>query len=112
MYDKSKIWNRNTVHVNLYKNIYQIIECGYSLTDKNKLCLGNALNDLNTCKDAASQITDAPFGKITDDAKFPKGCYFDATANPNDGGKVYFNKHATGSKNSEASQICKGQGKE
>ena len=47
-----------------------------------------------------------------DDAKFPKGCYLIATANPNDGGKVYFNKHATGSKNSEASQICKGQGKE
>ena len=74
--------------------------------------MGNALNDLNTCKDAASQITESPFGNIMNDAKFPKGCYLIVTANPNDGGKVYFNKHATGSKNSEASQICKVQGKQ
>ena len=62
--------------------------------------------------EAASQIPDAAFSHITVDAKFPKGCYLDATANRNDGGNVYFNLHATGSKNGEASQICKGKGKE
>ena len=60
--------------------------------------------------EAASQIPDAAFSKITVDAKFPKGCYLDAMMP--DGGNVFFNGHATGSKNDEASQICKGKGME
>ena len=80
--------------------------------DKNKLCVQNAVTNLDTCRRVVSEIRttipNAYFYRSEVDGNYPKGCYlytFDGM------GKVFFNEHDTGSKNTEARQVCKKQGR-
>ena len=79
---------------------------GYILTDTNKLCQDNAVENLEKCRGAVNEIKNvvpnAFFKRTEVDKHYPKGCYLYVPKSA-----VYFNEHGTGSKNRKARQICK-----
>ena len=77
----------------------------YHKAARGKLCSENGfsvVDDLTACKEAAEEFGDQ-FQETQDYPDFPKGCY--------EANVVFFNRHASGSANSNAAQICKAGGK-
>ena len=62
-----------------------------------------AVDNLSTCKEAAEELK-LNFTRAENIGNYPKGCYV--------AGDVFFNQHSTGSRQSNARQICKAIGKE
>ena len=78
---------------------------GYFVTAENKLCAEAGdieVNDTKTCRDAAEDFKKPYYGTEVA-AEFPRGCYLDFFG-------VNFNLHIAGSRNSDASQVCKPRG--
>ena len=104
----------------MYINHY-ILEIGFFLTAKNKLCLETgeiAVDDLKTCMIAADKL-DKKFEATENYDNMPKGCFctldiegkewkLGTVGKPE--WKVFFNRHSTGSSNKMAHQICKSTG--
>ena len=91
------------------RNIYFLyLVIGYTLTKRNELCsdIGySAVLDLVTCEKAAKwlkQDFDKTFDANTWQNNWPQGCFLS--------GKVYFNRHSTGSRSYDARQICHAKG--
>ena len=72
---------------------------------KNRLCADAGKVEIaqDDCEKVADE-TNLGFQTVTEE-RYPKGCF-----QYNDG-KVYFNRHRVGSKDSLAAPICSGQGK-
>ena len=84
--------------------IIYILVTQYFLTATNELCAEHddiAVDNLSTCKEAAEEMK-LKFLRAENIGNYPKGCYL--------AGNVFFNQHSTGSRQSNARQICKAIG--
>ena len=100
-------FNKNEVLYFKYWNSYgtYIFAPAYVVIEKNQFCADEGKGDITEeeCKTFADK-EDVGFGSETD-ASYPKGCY-----QFGNGGKVYFNRHPVGSRQSNSSPICSDQG--
>ena len=115
MYCFELICYQENIYIYVYIYIYIYIGVGtYYLTDKNKLCGANPVDNLQNCKEAVGEIKkmipNAVFKNTEVNANWPMGCYLWVNSDASKS-QVYFNEHATGSENIEALHICKGHGK-
>ena len=93
--------------------IYYIfsLEARYFLTATNELCAEHddiAVDNLSTCKEAAEELK-LNFLRAENIGNYPKGCY-ESKGLRRAAGNVFFNQHSTGSRQSNARQICKAIG--
>ena len=94
--------------------IYYIFSLGgrYFLTATNELCAEHddiAVDNLSTCKEAAEELK-LNFLRAENIGSYPKGCYEAISLSKRLAGNVFFNQHSTGSRQSNARQICKAIG--
>ena len=89
------------------KILYNVrLESAPFVTDENGLCSDlNAIsvNDVESCRSAATIIDESYFHMEENEDLYPKGCYLFVGVTR----RVYFNHHVSGLRNKYSRHICK-----